>query len=296
MKKVANITVAIPTLDRPVELARCLEALLTGTVLPAEVLIVNQGEQAHVEQVINQCHRMHSTPIIQCPQPPRGLSAARNLAMARARCHVIAFTDDDCVPAPDWLAHIERTLISSPGADGMTGSILPLGKAAPGYFPISIRSRRTEVLFHGRTLPWHVGSGGNFAIRQDWLRQVGGYDERLGAGSPGKAAEDTDIFYRLLQAGASIRYEPGAIIYHERQDAAHLIRSFWSYSHGIGAFVAKHLRKGDLYAAYILAVWLFWLFWRTGASILRRNRIYAGEGWLSLKGCSHGLAYGFKLR
>lgn len=296
MKKVANITVAIPTLDRPVELARCLEALLTGTVLPAEVLIVNQGGQDHVEQVIDQCRLVHSTPISQCAQPPRGLSAARNFALERARCHVIAFTDDDCVPAPDWLAHIERALISSPGADGMTGSILPFGEAAPGYFPISLRTRGTEVLFQGRTLPWHVGSGGNFAIRRDWLQRVGGYDERLGAGSPGKAAEDTDIFYRLLQAGAIIRYEPGAIIYHQRQDAARLIRSFWSYSHGIGAFVAKHLRRGDLYAAYILAVWLFWLFWRTGASILRRNRVYAGEGWLSLKGCSRGLAYGFKLQ
>ena len=296
MKKVVKITVAIPTLDRPVELVRCLTALLTGTVLPAEVLIINQGGHDHVGQAIKSFQLTYSTPISQCAQSPRGLSAARNFAMERARCDVIAFTDDDCVPAPDWLAHIEQTLTSSPSAAGMTGSILPLGEAAPGYFPISIRTRGTEVLFQGRTLPWHVGSGGNFAIRQDWLRRVGGYDERLGAGSPGKAAEDTDLFYRLLQAGAMIRYEPAAIIYHERQDAARLIRSFWSYSHGIGAFVAKHLRKGDLYAAYILAVWLFWLFWRTGASILRRNRIYAGEGWLSLKGCSHGLAYGFKLR
>ena len=276
MKKVANITVAIPTLDRPVELARCLTALFTGTVLPAEVLIINQGERDEVEQAIKPFQLTHATPISQCSQSPRGLSAARNLAIERARCHVIAFTDDDCVPAPDWLAHIERTLISAPCADGMTGSILPLGDAAPGYFPISLRTRRTQVLFQGRTLPWHVGSGGNFAVRQDWLRRVGGYDERLGAGSPGKAAEDTDLFYRLLRAGAMIRYEPDAIIYHERQDAARLIRSFWSYSHGIGAFVAKHLRKGDLYAAYILAAWLFWLCWRTGASILRQNRIYAG--------------------
>ncbi len=296
MKKIANITVAIPTLDRPVELGRCLEALFSGTVLPAEILIINQGGHDQVEQVIKRFRLLHSTPLSEHSQAPRGLSAARNLALKWARCHIIAFTDDDCVPAPDWLAHVERCLISFPGADGMTGSILPLGKAAPGYFPISLRTRQTNALFQDKVLPWHVGSGGNFAIRQDWIRRVGGYDERLGAGSPGKAAEDTDLFYRLLKAGAAIRYEPDAIVYHERQDAARLIRSFWNYSHGIGAFVAKHLRKGDLYAAYILAIWLFWLFWRTGASILRRNWMYAGEGWLSLKGCSHGLAYGFRLR
>jgi GT2 family glycosyltransferase len=296
MKKVANITVAIPTLDRASELARCLEAVLKGNVLPAEVIIVNQGGRDRVEALIKRFQKEGTTAILHYSQSRSGLSAARNLALQKARCHIIAFTDDDCVPAPDWIAHIERTLISSPSADGMTGSILPLGEAAPGYFPISLRTGRTEVLFQGRTLPWQVGSGGNFAIRQDWLRRIGGYDERLGAGSPGKAAEDTDLFYQLLRTGAIIRYKPDAIIYHERQDAAHLIHSFWSYSHGIGAFVAKHFRKGDLYAAYILAVWLFWLFWRTGASILRRNWIYAGEGWLSLKGCSRGLAYGFKLR
>jgi GT2 family glycosyltransferase len=152
------------------------------------------------------------------------------------------------------------------------------------------------MIFQWRALPWQVGSGGNFAIRRNWLFLVGGFDERLGAGSPGQAAEDTDLFYRLLRAGAVIQYEPELLIHHERQDATRLIRSFWNYSHGIGAFTAKHARKGDLYAVYILGVWLFWLFWRTASSILRRNSIYTEEGLLSLSGCGHGLAYGFRLR
>jgi GT2 family glycosyltransferase len=212
-----------------------------------------------------------------------------------AHCDIIAFSDDDCVPARDWLASIERTMISVP-ADGVTGNILPLETDTAGEYPISIRTHQQGMIFHGRVLPWQVGSGGNFAIKRTWLFRIGGYDERLGAGSPGKAAEDTDIFYRLLQAGAAIYYQPEAVVYHERQDAARLLRSFWNYSYGIGAFTAKHARKGDLYAAYMLGVWSFWLLWRTVSSIMRRNRLYAGEGLLSLRGCSHGLAYGFRLR
>ncbi|HSL43685.1 MAG TPA: glycosyltransferase [Anaerolineales bacterium] len=297
MKRITKITVAIPTLNRPDALARCLEALLVkGTVLPAEVLIVNQGEYYAAEQVIN-CARLNSpAPIVHCSQPKKGLSAARNLASIQAHCRVIAFTDDDCVPAPDWLETIERTMATNPSADGVTGSILPLGDESAGLFPISIRTNKKGKTFQGHALPWHVGSGGNFAIRRDWLFRVRGYDERLGAGSPGKAAEDTDLFYRLLLSGAVIRYEPEVVISHERQDAARLIRSFWNYSYGIGAFTAKHFRAGDPYAIYLLGVWLFWLIWRTGSSILRRRKMYIGEGWLSLKGCSHGLAYGFKLR
>ena len=296
MRRVAEITVAIPTLDRPSQLARCLEGLFHGTVMPAEVLIVNQGQYSPVESMLEQLRSQYPIVIIHCAQPRTGLSAARNLAFTRAHCQVIAFTDDDCVPAPDWLAQVELTLISTPGADAVAGSILPLGEESLGLFPISIRASKQVRMYRGRALPWHVGSGGNFAIKRNWLLQVGGFDERLGAGSPGKAAEDTDLIYRLLRAGTVIRYEPDLVIYHERQDATHLIRSFWNYSYGIGAFTAKHFRRGDLYAAYILGVWLFWLVWRTASSIVRRNRLYAGEGLLSLRGCSHGLAYGFRLR
>jgi glycosyltransferase involved in cell wall biosynthesis len=296
MKRITNFTIAIPTLDRPKALARCLDAVLNGTVLPAEVLIIDQGQYDVAEQVISQARLNCPIPLIHCSQPQKGLSAARNLASGQTHGQIIAFTDDDCVPASDWLAQIERTMTSLPACDGVTGSILPFGEETSGLFPISIRTSRKRTTFQGRALPWHVGSGGNFAIKRDWLLRIGGYDERLGAGSPGKAAEDTDIFYRLLQVGAIICYEPQAVVYHERQDVIRLTRSFWNYSHGIGAFTAKHFRTGDLFAAYILGVWLFWLVWRTASSIPRRNRIFAGEGLLSLKGCCHGLAYGFRLR
>ena len=296
MRKVANITVAIPTLDRPEKLTRCLDGLFKGTVLPAELLIVNQGPYHPVEKVIEGFRLQHSIPIVHCSQPCTGLSAARNLATNRAHSYIIAFTDDDCVPDPRWLAHIDRILISSPTADGVTGGIQPLETDSPAEFPISLRLSKKGMRFQGRGLPWQVGSGGNFAIKRNWLFLVGGFDERLGAGSPGKAAEDMDLFYRLLRAGTVIQYEPEALIYHERQETARLFRSFWNYSHGIGAFTAKHVRKGDLYAAYILGVWLFWLLWRTAGSVVRRNRVYAGEGFWSLRGCRHGLAYGFRLR
>lgn len=296
MRKVTNITVAIPTVDRPAELTRCLDGLFKGTTLPAEVLVINQGNYHMVEPVLKLFRLQHSTPIIHCSQPPKGTSAARNLATNQAHCNIIAFTDDDCVPDPNWLVHIEKMLISNPVADAVTGSIQPLGAGNSDEFPISIRDSKKEMTFQGRALPWHVGSGGNFAIRRTWLFLVGGSDERLGPGSPGKAAEDTDLFYRLLREGAVIQYKPDLVIYHERQDATRLVRSFWNYGHGIGAFTAKHARKGDLYAAYMLCVWLFWLVWRTASSILRRNRVYAGEGLLSLRGCRHGLAYGFRLR
>lgn len=294
MKPIANITVAIPTLDRPESLARCLDALFQGSVLPAEIMVIDQGDYDAVRAVIKR-FQSEDTSVIRCLQPRKGLSAARNLANAKASFPVIAFTDDDCVPDADWLARIEQTIKTFPATDGVTGRILPLGSETPDQFEISVRTHNQRAQFHGRSLPWHVGSGGNFAVKREWLFRIGGYDERLGAGTPGKAAEDTDLFYHLLKAGAVIRYEPEVVIYHERQDKERLLRSFSNYSYGIGAFAAKYLRQGDLYAVYMLAVWLFWQLWKMGGFVVRRNRLQLEGSLLSLRGCRHGLAYGFKL-
>jgi hypothetical protein len=86
-----------------------------------------------------------------------------------------------------------------------------------------------------------------------------------------------------------------AVIYHERQDRARLLISYLNYGYGIGAFSAKHLRRGDLYPGYILGVWLFWLFWKMGSFIVHHDTVQAKGSLISLKGCLHGLAYGLKL-
>jgi glycosyltransferase involved in cell wall biosynthesis len=113
MLKAANITVAIPTLDRPETLSRCLEGLFQGKTLPAEVLIIDQGQSEPALPVIDR-FRTGLTPIVYCRQSRKGPSAARNLASAQASCQVIAFTDDDCVPDPGWVAWMDRTFTAFP--------------------------------------------------------------------------------------------------------------------------------------------------------------------------------------
>lgn len=294
MEKAANITVAVPTLDRPEALSRCLEGVFSNRLLPAEVIIIDQGRSEAAEPVIDR-FRTGYTPIIHGHQEKKGLSAARNLSCKLASCPVIAFTDDDCVPDPGWIEEICQTFSSFPTSDGVTGRILPLGPEAPDRFPVSLRTGNKGAEFKGRALPWSVGSGGNFAIRRDWLDRVGGYDEALGAGTEGKSAEDMDLYYRLLRSGATIRYEPKVVIYHERQDRARLISSGWNYGYGMGVFTGKYIHKGHFYSAYILGVWLFWLFWHLGSFLLHGDLAQASGTLLRLRGCMHGLAYGFKL-
>jgi GT2 family glycosyltransferase len=215
--------------------------------------------------------------------------------LAHVRCPVVAVTDDDCVPDPVWIAAIARTFESAPALHALTGRVLPLGPETTDTYAVAVRESLSRQEFTGKTLPWIIGGGNNFAVRRDCFERVGGCDEHLGVGSPGKAAEDMDLFYRLLRSGATIRYEPDALVYHERTNKARRLATRWSYGFGIGAFCSLWLRRRDLYALHVLVRWLRWHCRDFTIATVRREWPEAYQGWLSLKGTVAGLTYGLRL-
>jgi GT2 family glycosyltransferase len=289
--QIADLTVAISTFERPDGLTRCLDAVLGGKVLPAEVIIIDQSENDLTRSLI-ESRQTGPVSIVYVHQERRGLSASRNAAINRAKRPVLAFTDDDCVPDGGWIAAIESTFAAPSPPDAATGRVLPFGPDEPATYSVSPRDSVARADFTGRLIPWLVGTGGNFALKREWLDRVGTYDERLGVGSPGKAAEDADLFYRLLRAGACVRYEPDALVYHERQSKSRRIASRWSYGYGIGAFCGIWLRKGDLYATRILGYWLFSLCRELIGVVVRWEWMEAYQRLLSLQGTARGLIYG----
>jgi GT2 family glycosyltransferase len=126
------------------------------------------------------------------------------------------------------------------------------------------------------------------------LLRVGGFDERLGAGSPGGSGEDMDLLYRLLRAGARIRYEPQAVIYHERQPRDRRLASRSAYGRGIGACCGLWLRGRDLHALGVLAGWLRMRGGMAAGAVRRRQWSGVREELLVLGGTARGLVYGFR--
>jgi GT2 family glycosyltransferase len=287
----APLTVAVATLDRPEALARCLGALAAGEVLPAEVLVVDQGSDERTRQVVE---AQESLAVSWIPQERRGLAASRNLALERARLPVVAVTDDDCVPSPGWVAALDRAFSPPDAPDAVTGPVLPLGPEMPGRYAVSSRTRLSPAEFQGRVPPWLVGTGANFALQREWIGRTGGYDDRLGAGSAGGAGEDLDLLYRLLRLGARIRYEPRAVVFHERQPRERRLASRSSYGRGVGACCGLWLRGGDLGALGVLARWV-WMRAGLAARAARRGRWEAlREEGLVLGGTVRGVVYGLR--
>lgn len=294
MGQALSVTVAIATLDRPALLSRCLDAVLAGSVLPGEIVVVDQSSDDRTRSAITR-HRAPAAPIVYERQARRGLSASRNAALARASGSVVAMTDDDCVPGPGWVGAIAGALAASPELAAITGRVLPLGPERPGLYAVSSRTSGARADFRGKTLPWIIGTGGNVALRQTWIERVGPYDERLGAGSPGRSAEEMDLFYRLLRAGATVRYEPAAVVYHERQSRDRRISSRFGYGYGMGAFCGIWLRRRHGYAGYLLA--------RCGVDSMRavlrairhRDRTEIVGRLLYVRGLGLGAVYGLGL-
>lgn len=294
-KQNAQLTVAISTLNRPEALSSCLNALLCGDRLPAEIVIVDQSRDDRTRAVVER-------------QPPggvvlkyfhhdgRGLGAAQNFAFARACTPIVAVTDDDCCPAPDWVAQVEAAFASQNQIDALTGRVLPLGPDVAGSYAVSSRTSKLRVDFDRRAMPWDIGSGNNFAVRREWLECIGGNDERLGPGSPGQGGVDMDLFYRLLRAGARIRYEPELLVYHARTDKAGRMGRRIPYGYGMGACCTLWLRQKDPDALRVLVSWIFLRTSRLLEGLVRRHWMRVYEEGLVLFGTLKGLVHGMRLR
>lgn len=285
------VSVVVSTLDRPQLLARCLDALLHGTALPAEVVVVDQGRPGPVADVLR-AREPRGVRLVHVVQDRRGLSASQNAGVVRASCPVVAVVDDDCVPDRRW---VEVAAREHTGADGpllVTGRVLPLPPEGDRLLPLSSRTGQLRRELPPDALPWDVGTGGNFTVTRAAFLAVGGNDRRLGTGTPGRAGNDLDLFHRLLGAGVQARFVPDLLVLHERATAAEHRARRWTYGFGVGACVARWLAEGDRSALRVLAVWLR----------VRLGRLLRGRGSDAvpaearvLLGTLHGLAHGARL-
>jgi glycosyltransferase involved in cell wall biosynthesis len=282
-----NVVVAVAAADgeRAESLRRCLEAVMRGSTPPQRVLVVDQSGGTALRTAVDSLDL--AVPIEIVEQPRLGLAASRNLALDRLHDGVVAVTDDDCVPDTGWLEAIVRAFAADPSLAAVTGPVLPLPPTAGRTEPVSTRSRSEPGVFAGRVPPWHVGTGGNMALnsaRLDGLR----FDERLGTGTPGRAGEDLALIDRLLATGARIRYEPAAVVRHERQSPERRRASRYGYGYGVGAMIGLGLRRHDGVAALHLARWLAL---RARLAVTRQA---PAEELRVLAGTASGLVYGLR--
>jgi cellulose synthase/poly-beta-1,6-N-acetylglucosamine synthase-like glycosyltransferase len=231
MPPAASIIVAVYNGQRT--LKECLDSLLRLDYPKArrEVIVVDNGSGDATPEILDAYAHM----ITVVHEARRGAAAARNTGLHHAKGDVVAFTDADCVAAPDWLERIAVPL-KDPTVGVVGGRILarrPCGRIA-GY--------GERVHDHARAIervrpPYAIGM--NWASRRAVLDAAGGFNARL------MRCEDVDLAYRLVRAGYGLVYEPSAIIYHHNRSTVRaLIRQ--GYQHGYHAVQVRMLHAAFL--------------------------------------------------
>ena len=286
-----TISIVISTRDRPDALRRCLESLSGGRMLPEEVIVADQSDGAATSRVVQEANAGRLR-VRYVRARPGGLGAAQNDAVAATGSEVIAVLDDDCVADESWLAEIAHAFEAEPELALLAGRVLPLGPPSPGTYPVSSRVSTEAREFVGKSLPWHVGSGNNFALRRVWFERIGGCDERLGPGAPLRGGLDMDLFYRLLRAGGRARYEPEVLVLHERATREGRLARRPAYGFGMAAAIAIWLREGDRFAWRILGAWIRMRMALLLRALARARWQAVYEEALVLRGTMQGLVRG----
>jgi glycosyltransferase involved in cell wall biosynthesis len=254
-----TVSLVICTRDRPEQLAQCLRSLQALSQQPDEIVVVDNAPSSDAtRQVVAQ---MPGVRYVLEPRP--GLDIARNTGVRHSSSDLIAFTDDDVVIHPDWIAQVRQSF-EDPQVMAVTGLVLAAEIATEaqwifecywsfnqGYRPITFDSQFFQQ-WQGRGVPvWKMGAGANMAFRRKIFDLIGDFDERLDVGAAG-CSGDSEFWYRVLAEGWTCRYEPRAVIYHyHRQELSGLKRQMFYYMRGhVAALLVqfeKYQHSGNLY-------------------------------------------------
>jgi glycosyltransferase involved in cell wall biosynthesis len=260
----ASLTVVICTRDRPEGLSSTLTSLARQSDPGFEVLVVDNSLDGAVARTLVDFNGLRMRC---CHEPAPGLSRARNRGLSEVRSELIAWIDDDEVADPDWIAWIKRGFAYPDRPDAVAGLMLPaeLETAAQvnferyggfnkgrGVEPVPLRAGTPSVFDPLYPLP-NFGAGGNMAFRTERLRAIGGFDNRLGAGTLTGGGEETRALSLLLESGSMILHWPPAITWHyHRQTDEALEKQFFGYSAGLTAFYMSMILTSPKYLWRIL--------------------------------------------
>lgn len=213
-----SVSVVVPTYRRPHLLPRLVAALEAQT-LPVEqfeVLIVDNASHDDTSGVLAQLAA--GSPLQLRPlqvEVNEGPAPARNLGWRTASAPYVAFTDDDCVPRPDWLDQGLRTCRATPRLGVLQGATL-LPPEHPRRGPLSVYREIVE--------PSPYFEGCNVFFPREVLERTGGFDETFPFGG-----EDTAAGWSAIEGGREWVFDETTVVAHdvtERPLRWHLMMAF----------------------------------------------------------------------
>lgn len=206
---IPEFSVVVPTCQHPALLLKCLDALGRQRLARNrfEVIVVDEGNSSDTATAVALFRRQvaqsgGALEVRYLAQPQqRGYASARNRGWKAARGQMVAFTDDDCLPQPDWL--LSALTSFQRGAQVITGQLrLTLPGSTMQYDPKALYVETGEFI------------SANCFCRKSALERVGGFEEAFDSAW----REDSDLQFNFIQAGIPISQCPVAVVVHPMRE------------------------------------------------------------------------------
>jgi GT2 family glycosyltransferase len=227
----------VPTYNRPAQLMSCLESMrrLEYSREDFEVIVVDDGGQTLSEETVTRFSPQLNISLI--TQEHRGPAMARNRGATHAKGSFLAFTDDDCTLAPDWLSALGTRFDQTP--DRMIGG--RTFNMVSGNLYSEVSSLLIEYLYsYYNKDPGQARffTSNNFALPADQFRTISGFNPSFQRA----AGEDREFCERWLRHGYQMTYAPEVKVYHHHTLT---LSAFWRqhFNYGQGAFRFHKIRR-----------------------------------------------------
>lgn len=255
-----SAAIVVPTVGTHPLLRACVTALLEQDYVGSfEVIVVdNRPTTGRVVQALAGLSDPRLRVVL---EPVPGASRARNAGASSTSAEIVAFTDDDAVADPHWLTGCVAVLMEDHGIAATTGLVIAgsLTTAAEIWFEDCLgfskgfervvwsvanspsQSALGNAGQHGLLFPFRAtlfGSGNSMCFRRAALHEVGGFDTRLGPGTPALGGEDLDVYVKMLLRGHTLVYEPRTFVRHfHRSSTDELSHQMYDYGLGLTAYL-----------------------------------------------------------
>jgi GT2 family glycosyltransferase len=193
----AEVSVVIPS-RRGARLRRALDSLCRQSLAPKRFEVVVVRDPSADWSDLPEAAPLDVTLVRD--RRGGGPGALRNVGWPAGSAPLVAFTDDDCEPAPGWLEALMRVHSRSPGA-------VLQGRTAPNPNELDALGPYARTISVDALGPWFPTC--NMAYPRDVLEEVGGFDE-----SYATVAEDTDLAWRARERGHRIEFVADAVVHH----------------------------------------------------------------------------------
>ena len=221
-------SVVIPTYNEEKCIGDCLKSLRNGSATPYEIIVADGLSQDRTVEIAS----MYGAKIV--INKKRHAAGGRNAGIKAASGDVIVFIDADCIPNYNWLEEIIKAF-ESENIDGL-GTYIEPAKTDNRYEKFWGTLSLQIMMSYGNEAYYVKDKSLNTAFitascayKRDLLYRIKGFSNFFA-----NNAEDIDICWRALDAGAKLKYVPTAkIIAHSPRSLKGICRK--SFRNGISS-------------------------------------------------------------